>query len=81
MSKRQRAKKRSNHSNYETPANGNCTDHSKSDLTPDSLTMLERVEPAVIDETVRSAVISVIEHDDNAMRTILDIVTNNSYYD
>ena len=76
MSKGQRAKKRLNHSNYETPAKGNGTDHSKSDLTPDSPTMLERVElPVAIDETVRSAVISLIEHDDNIMRKILDIVT------
>ena len=36
---------------------------------------LERVELPVIDETVRSAVISLIEHDDNIMRKILDIVT------
>ena len=71
MSKR--AKKRLNHSNYETPVRGN--DHSKSDLTPDSPTMLERVELPVIDETVRSAVISLIEHDGNIMRIILDIVT------
>ena len=53
MSKR--AKKRLNHSNYETPAKGNGTDHSKSALTPDSPTMLERVELPVIDETVRNA--------------------------
>ena len=37
--------------------------------------MLERVEQPVIAETVRSAVISLIEHDDNIMRKILDIVT------
>ena len=73
MSKR--AKKRLNHSNYETPARGNGNDHSKSDLTPDSPTMLERVELPVIHETVSSAVISLIEHDDNIMRKILDIVT------
>ena len=74
MSKR--AKKRLNHSNYDTPAKGNGSIHSKSDLTaPDSPTMLERVELPVIDETVRSAVISLIEHDDNIMRKILDIVT------
>ena len=75
MSKRQRDKKRLNHSNYDSPAKGNGTDHSKSDLTPDSPTMLERVELPVIDETVRSAVISLIEHDDNILRKILDIVT------
>ena len=74
MSKR--AKKRLNHSNYDTPAKGNGSIHSKSDLTaPDSPTMLERVELPVIDETVRSAVISLIEHDANIMRKILDIVT------
>ena len=74
MSKR--AKKRLNHSNYDTPAKGNGSIHSKSDLTaPDSPTMLERVELPVIDETVRNAVISLIEHDDNIMRKILDIVT------
>ena len=75
MSKRLRAKKHLNHPNYETPAKGNGTDHSKSELTPDSPTMLERVEQPVIAETVRSAVISLIEHDDNIMRKILDIVT------
>ena len=73
MSKR--AKKRLNHPNYETPVRGNGNDHPKSNLTPDSPTMLERVELPVIDETVRSAVISLIEHDDNIMRKILDIVT------
>ena len=33
------------------------------------------LELSVIDETVRSAVINLIEHDDNIMRKILDIVT------
>ena len=79
MSKR--AKKRLNHSNYETTAKGNGTDHSKSELTPDSPTMLERVELPVIDESVRNAVISLIEHDDNIMRKILDIVTTRTTTD
>ena len=71
MSKR--TKKRLNNSNNETPAKGNGSDHSKSDLTPYSPMLM--LELPVIDETVCSAVINLIEHDDNIMRKILDIVT------